>query len=57
MKERDHKEDLDVDGRIILIRKSDNCMWIGFMWHKMETIGRISVNTVMNLMGYINCWE
>jgi hypothetical protein len=40
--ERDHWEDLDVGGRIILRRileRSDGVVWTGFIWLKIGTSG------------------
>jgi hypothetical protein len=39
-KERDHWEDLDVGGRIILewiLDKSDRVVWTGFIWLRIDT--------------------
>jgi hypothetical protein len=41
---RDHVEDLDVDGRIILERvlgKEGGMLWTGFMWLRIGTSGRL----------------
>jgi hypothetical protein len=40
MKERDHFEDLAVDGRIKLkqnLQKLDGMWWTGFIWFTLET--------------------
>jgi hypothetical protein len=40
LKERDHSEDLRIDGRIILKGYFGNIgcrVWIGFTWHRIET--------------------
>jgi hypothetical protein len=42
LKERDHSEDLGIDGRIILrmiLRKYSLRFWIGFIWLKIMTGG------------------
>jgi hypothetical protein len=41
-KERDHKEDLDVGGRIILewiLEREDGVVWTGLMWLRIGTSG------------------
>jgi hypothetical protein len=53
LKERNHSQDLDVDGRIILkciLRKQAGMMWTGFVFFfegrkKWQTV----LNTVMNI--------
>jgi hypothetical protein len=43
LKERDHSEDLDIAGRIILeciIVKWGEKLWSGFIWLRMWTSGR-----------------
>jgi hypothetical protein len=38
-KERDHREDLDVDGRTIfkwILEKYDGKIWIGLIWFMIE---------------------
>ena len=50
--ERDHLEDPNVDGRIILrliFKKYDVGVWTGSSWLKTGTGGGKLVNTVMNL--------
>jgi len=42
LRERDHFEDLDVDGRLIfewIFRKWDGEVWTGFLWIKITTGG------------------
>jgi predicted metal-binding protein len=42
LKERDHEEDLDECGRVILkwmLEKEDEVMYTGFMWLRAETSG------------------
>jgi len=42
LKGRDHSEDLDVDGRVILqwiLQKYGGKLWTGFMWLKIKTSG------------------
>ena len=42
LRERDHFEDLDVDGRLIfewIFRKWDEEVWTGFLWIKIMTGG------------------
>jgi hypothetical protein len=44
LKGRDHPEDLDIDGRIILkwnLRKLGWRVWIGFIWLRIRTSGRL----------------
>jgi hypothetical protein len=50
--ERDHLEDLDVGGRIILkwiLRKWNGEAWTGFLWLRIRDMWRALVNSVMNL--------
>jgi hypothetical protein len=52
VRERDHLEHLGVDGRIILklmLRKTDERSWIGFIWLRIGTGGGALANAVMNL--------
>jgi hypothetical protein len=49
---RDHLEDLDIDGKIILeciLGKYDVKLWTGFIWLRIGSSGGALVNTVMNL--------
>jgi len=42
LRERDHFEDLDVDGRLIfkwIVRKWDGDVWTGFLWIRITTGG------------------
>jgi hypothetical protein len=44
LKERDHLEDLDVDGRMILkliLKKSVSNVWAGLIWLGIGTSGRL----------------
>jgi hypothetical protein len=44
VKERDHLEDLDVDGRIILkeiLKKEGGKMWTGVIWLVIETASEL----------------
>jgi hypothetical protein len=50
---RDHYEDLDVGGRIILkwiLERQDEMVWTGLIWLRIGTSGGPLVNTVMNLL-------
>jgi hypothetical protein len=41
-KERDHQEDLDIGGRIILrliLEREDGVVWTGLIWLRLETGG------------------
>jgi hypothetical protein len=56
LKSRDHSEDLDVYGRIILefmLGKQGEKLWTGCIWLRTGTSGRVLglVNTVMNITG------
>jgi hypothetical protein len=55
--ERDHLEDLDIDGKIILkwkVKNSDGRSWTGFIWLRIETYVRLCKRDNEPL-GYINC--
>jgi len=42
LRERDHLEDLDLDGRVIfkwIFRKWDPGVWTGFLWIRIRTGG------------------
>jgi hypothetical protein len=56
MKERDHSEDLSVDGRILLkyIFMKYGGMLIGLIWLGTGTAGG-EINIVMNFRGSIKC--
>jgi hypothetical protein len=44
LKGRDYSEDLNVDGKITLewvIEKYGGKVWIGCIWHRMGTVGRL----------------
>jgi len=44
LKGRDHSEDLDIDGRIILERilgKYGGDVWTGFIWFRIRTNGKL----------------
>jgi hypothetical protein len=44
LKEREHYEDLGMDGRALLkwnLKRQDERVCPGFNWHKIETSGRI----------------
>jgi hypothetical protein len=44
LKQRDHYEDKDTDGRVILKRslnKKDRMVWTRFMWLRIKTCGRL----------------
>lgn len=42
-------EDLDVDVRIMILRKYGVRLWTGFSWLWVGTHGELLYNTVMNL--------
>jgi hypothetical protein len=44
LRERDHLEDIGINGRIIfewILEKLVGMIWTGFIWLRRETIGRL----------------
>jgi hypothetical protein len=51
-KERDHLEDLSVDGRIVMkwiLKECDGTVWTGFIWLRIENTETL-FNAIMNLL-------